>query len=231
MNERQELILETIIQEHVASGIPVSSSILVDKYNLDISSATVRNEMAVLEEQGYIIQPHTSAGRIPTAKAYQWLADRIKGEQTTGQERKSLAGSLSGFDENSFKNTAKILAELSGQGVFWAMHRHHVYYTGITNLLSQPEFMSHNLLYNLSTVIDHLDEIVNDYFEQIVEEPRILIGPDNPFGEFCSAIVFKYKAEEFEGAVGLIAPLRADYEKNLSLIKFIKDILCQKKKK
>ena len=72
MNERRELILKIIINEHVITGSPVGSSVLVDKYKLNMSSATVRNEMAELEEDGYITQPHTSAGRIPTVKCYRY---------------------------------------------------------------------------------------------------------------------------------------------------------------
>ena len=64
MNKRKELILKTIIKEHIKTAQPVGSEGLVDKYDLDISSATVRSEMAELEEAGFIVQPHTSAGRI-----------------------------------------------------------------------------------------------------------------------------------------------------------------------
>ena len=78
MDIRQELILKTIIKEHVRTGAPVGSSFLVDKYKLDISAATVRNEMADLEEDGYIIQPHTSAGRVPTEKAYELYLETIE---------------------------------------------------------------------------------------------------------------------------------------------------------
>ena len=66
MDARKTLILNTIIKEHIKTGAPVGSEVLVGKYKLDISSATVRNEMAELEQAGYIAQPHTSAGRIPT---------------------------------------------------------------------------------------------------------------------------------------------------------------------
>ncbi|MBU4256930.1 DeoR family transcriptional regulator [Patescibacteria group bacterium] len=70
MEKRKQLILYTIIKEHIKTGAPVGSGVLVDKYKLDISPATVRNEMAELENEGLITQPHTSAGRVPTEKAY-----------------------------------------------------------------------------------------------------------------------------------------------------------------
>ncbi|MBA7603155.1 Heat-inducible transcription repressor HrcA [subsurface metagenome] len=70
MTKRQEKIIETIIKEHVRTSKPVSSKILVQKHKLGLSSATIRNEMKELEKAGYLSKPHTSAGRVPTEKAY-----------------------------------------------------------------------------------------------------------------------------------------------------------------
>ena len=70
MTKRQEEIIETIVKEHVRTSKPVSSKILVQKHKLGLSSATIRNEMKELEKAGYLSKPHTSAGRVPTEKAY-----------------------------------------------------------------------------------------------------------------------------------------------------------------
>jgi transcriptional regulator of heat shock response len=70
MTKRQEKIIETIVKEHVRTSKPVSSKILVQKHKLGLSSATIRNEMKELEKAGYLSKPHTSAGRVPTEKAY-----------------------------------------------------------------------------------------------------------------------------------------------------------------
>jgi len=229
MNDRQSTILKTIIAEHIKTGLPVSSSSVSDNYSLNVSSATVRNEMADLEDQGYIVQPHTSAGRIPTEVAYKWFATDLPKLAPDTKATEALAEILNDRVELNFKLAAKALAELSGQAVFWAIHRHNVYYTGLTNLLSQPEFFSQNLIYDLSATIDRLDEIVNDYFDQIQHQTLILVGSDGPFGNFCSSILVKYKVGEHEGAFGLLGPLRQDYQKNIALIKYVSDLLCQKK--
>jgi len=78
--ERQEHILGLIIREYIETVAPISSKALVEKYNLGVSSATVRNEMVVLTEQGYLRQPHTSAGREPTEEGYRYFVQRIVGE-------------------------------------------------------------------------------------------------------------------------------------------------------
>jgi heat-inducible transcriptional repressor len=75
MNDRRALILRAIVGHYVRYGEPVGSKNLVESYNLGVSSATVRNDMAALEEGGYIYQPHTSAGRVPTDAGYRHFVD------------------------------------------------------------------------------------------------------------------------------------------------------------
>ena len=77
LDDRKLAILRAIVSDYVSSQEPVGSRALVERHNLNVSSATVRNDMAVLEEEGYITQPHTSAGRIPTDKGYRLFVDRL----------------------------------------------------------------------------------------------------------------------------------------------------------
>lgn len=81
MTKRQEKIIETIVKEHVRTSKPVSSKILVQKHKLGLSSATVRNEMKKLEKAGYLSKPHTSAGRVPTEKAYRLFIKLLEGKE------------------------------------------------------------------------------------------------------------------------------------------------------
>ena len=222
MDDRKQEILDIIIKEHIKTGAPVGSSIVVDRYRLDISSATVRNEMASLENDGYIAQPHTSAGRVPTEIAYRLYLDNLKEKKINSQNAKVLDQNLGKADEDSFKKTAKELARLSGNAVFWAIHKNNLYYTGISNLLTQPEFAQTNLILDISAVIDRVDEIISEIFEAIKEEPEILIGSNNPFGNFCSTILVKYKKDDNIGLFGILGPMRMDYENNLALVNYIK---------
>ena len=77
LTERQQTVLRLIIQEYVQSALPISSKLITDGFNLGVSSATIRNEMAALEELGYLMQPHTSAGRIPTEKGYRYFVEKL----------------------------------------------------------------------------------------------------------------------------------------------------------
>jgi len=80
LTTRQQAILGLVIREYVAVATPISSKVIVEAYGLGISSATVRNEMARLEESGYLTHPHTSAGRVPTDKGYRYFVERLLGE-------------------------------------------------------------------------------------------------------------------------------------------------------
>ncbi len=221
MDKRKELILYTIINEHVNTGVPVGSNVLVEKYKLNISPATVRNEMATLEEEDYIAQPHTSAGRVPTEKAYKLYNKNLKKKKLGKSEETSLSDSLKKKDEGSFKEAAKVISQLSGNAVFWAFHRNNLYYTGISNLFQQPEFSQIELVYDISQVIDRMDEIIDAVFDKIENEPCVWIGTENPFGDFCGSIIAKYNYEDKEGLLGILGPMRMNYEKNSAIIEYI----------
>lgn len=219
MNERKQLILNIIIEDYIATGQPVASNAIVEKYNLDLSPATVRNEMAELEAEGWITQPYTSAGRIPTEKAYLLFVDSLKTEHLSKKEQ-ALFEDL-GNDEMSAKQTAKKLAQISSLAVIWAFHKNHIYYTGLSNLLQQPEFSQSRLTYDISAVIDRVDEIVDDIFEQVTFDPQILLGRNSPFGPFSGAILSRYKTANGVGMIGILGPLRMDYGKNLARVSYL----------
>ncbi|MDD4900721.1 MAG: hypothetical protein PHS62_01245 [Patescibacteria group bacterium] len=221
MDKRKELILKTIIKEYIKTATPIGSEGLVEKYNLDISSATVRNEMADLEEAGFIIQPHTSAGRIPTEKAYNFYLENLSEKKLSDAEVKLFKEALLKKEEMNFKQAAKMMAKISGNAIFWAFHRHNLYYTGISNLLHQPEFSGADMVYDISALIDRLDEVIGGIFNDLKFGPQIMLGSKNPFGVYCSAVLSKYRLGDETGLVGILGPMRMNYEKNLALVKFI----------
>lgn len=225
ISDRKKFLLETIIKEYVKTATPVSSGMLVDKYKLDISPATVRNEMMELEEEGYIYQPHTSSGRVPTEMSYELFIADFKGTKKIKSLRETeekLLSQLFRRDEAAYKATAKAIAELSSAAVFWAFHKNDLYYTGLSNLFAQPEFRQVNAVCDVSGVIDRLEEIIDEVFEDLAEGEQILIGSKNPFGNFLSAVLVKYKYNNQSGVLGILGPMRMDYERNLALVEFIK---------
>jgi heat-inducible transcriptional repressor len=116
--ERRFEVLRAIVADYVATQEPVGSKALVERHNLGVSSATVRNDMAALEEDGYITQPHTSAGRIPTDKGYRRFVDRISEiKPLSGAERRAIQSFLAGaLDlDDVLRRSVRLLAQLTRQ--------------------------------------------------------------------------------------------------------------------
>src|SRR6187397_1512710 len=117
-DERCFAVLRAIVADYVATHEPVGSKMIVDRHNLGVSSATVRNDMAVLEEEGLIAQPHTSAGRIPTDKGYRLFVDRLSTvKPLSAPEKKAIATLLDGAVDldDVVDRTVRLLAQLTHQ--------------------------------------------------------------------------------------------------------------------
>jgi heat-inducible transcriptional repressor len=224
MDIRSEKILEAIIKEHLKTGSPVGSSMIVDKYKLDVSPATVRNVMSELEEDGFIIQPHTSAGRIPTEKAWNFHIESVRTKKRS-QKNSEYAQTLAEVTPAQAKDAARMMARDSGQAVFWAYSKQDLFYTGISNLLQQQEFSRLNAVQNIAPIIDEIDVIVDEIFDRLQVGVHVLIGSESPFGTFCGSIVSKYRHESRLGMFGMIGPIRMDYERNIRLAESIMDIV------
>src|SRR6204780_2127421 len=118
LDDRKLAVLRAIVEDYVSTNKPVGSRALVDRHSLDVSPATIRNDMAVLEEQGYIVQPHTSAGRIPTDKGYRLFVDRLSGIKPFSKaERRAIETFLAGaYDlDDVVMRTVRLLAQLTRQ--------------------------------------------------------------------------------------------------------------------
>jgi transcriptional regulator of heat shock response len=227
MEKRKEKLLLSVIHEYIKKATPVASKMLAGRGGFKISSATLRNEMADLEEEGYLIQPHTSAGRIPTEAGFNFYLANLpeKNLEIAGKEKKELERAAR-VDEFPEKSLAKVLAELSEEAVILAFGKNDVYYTGLSNLFAKPEFHDQDLVYRIGAVVDHLDEIINEIFEETEEEIKILLGKKNPFSADCGAVVSKYRGKNKKvGLVAVLGPIRMDYGKNIALVREVKDLL------
>ncbi len=116
LDPRKSTILRAIVTEYVANGEPVGSKRVVDVAGLDVSAATVRNEMAALEELGYIAQPHTSAGRVPTDRGYRRFVDELRANPTVDDPRRQLVEELLGSSrdvEDLVARASTVLSQLT----------------------------------------------------------------------------------------------------------------------
>jgi heat-inducible transcriptional repressor len=221
MNTRQQELLNLVINNYVATAEPVGSRFLVSKAGLDWSEATVRNELRELEEQGYLKHPHTSAGRLPTLKGYQYYLSTINFSklQLSKTEGVKLEKSIqiSGEYESARKNLAKTVVELSGETVLIAFSRDFVYYTGLSNLFQKPDFADREIMINISDVFDRCEEVIPDFFDEVEDAPKFFLGKEHPFGEMLSVAAMRF-GKNGESLMALLGPQRMDYKHNYELM-------------
>ncbi|MCZ2846037.1 MAG: hypothetical protein O2U61_06020, partial [Candidatus Bathyarchaeota archaeon] len=162
MTKRQEKILRYIVKEYIKIARPVSSKFLSERYKLNLSSASLRNEMVTLTEQGYLFQPHTSAGRTPTEKAYRFFVDKFCRPKLPSQIEKELREIIleKKREEEILRNIGKFIAATS-KGVSILFKEEEFFWQGLSYLLSQPEF------YNVDEVLEAIEN-----FEMLYESVR-----------------------------------------------------------
>src|SRR3954471_5030841 len=118
LDDRKLEVLRAIVEDYVQTHEPVGSKALVERHRLGVSSATVRNDMAALEEDGYIAQPHTSAGRIPTDKGYRMFVDQLRDvKPLSAAERRAIQRFLTGAIDldDVVSRTVRLLAQVTRQ--------------------------------------------------------------------------------------------------------------------
>ena len=117
LDDRKTAILRAVVEEYIATAQPVGSSHIAASHGVQVSSATVRNDMAFLEQEGYLAQPHTSAGRIPTDKGYRFFVDHLTPNGTLGAADQMKVGEFfdtaTGRLEETLQRTSTLLAQMT----------------------------------------------------------------------------------------------------------------------
>ncbi len=221
MSQRQEKILRAVVEEYAEVASPVGSQLLAKIF--DVSSATIRSEMAELEKLGYIKQPHTSAGRIPTDKGYRYYvnqtAEADEKPRATGGTRALTARIGQGsVPEQTIKNTVDTLVELT-QNLGVATIGNQVYMSGLSNLFGQPEFINSQQVKEVAKLLDNLEPWLR---EAAPNKPlSVYIGKENPIGRTagCSLIISKFRSPYSDKSfIGVLGPTRQSYKEVMNLV-------------
>jgi len=224
MDSRKQELLKLVIESYVDTADPVGSRFLVSNNDLKVSEATVRNEMRDLEQEGYLAQPHTSAGRIPTEKGYQFyiknLLTPVAVKKKTTDEIKGLLRQAKAEDEKRQKKTLAVyVAERTHSAVIVVFGRDSFYYTGISYLFAQPEFRDTVRTVNVSRVFDHLEEHIDDVYDKMNKKDiSVFVGKENPLGSDCGTVGAQSSGGELFLTLG---PMRMNYAKHISMMSYI----------
>lgn len=234
MTERQAALLTALIREYVRAAEPVGSDVLVERYQLPYSSATVRSELAELEGEGFVGHPHASAGRVPTSRGYRYYVDHVA-SPTHRMPRKDverLQESLSALRQEQVRiarRAAKVLAALSGTlAVAGSQETEELHEAGLAGLLEEPEFLRTDLVRDLSHLLDAVEERFDDLTKESAETVHVFIGEENPYAQTQHlALMVRsciYPSGD-RGLLMLIGPTRMRYERNIGLLQGLAELL------
>ena len=228
MTDRQRAILAAIIEQYAEVAVPVGSVTLAKLFG--VSSATVRSEMARLEEAGFIAQPHTSAGRVPTDKGYRAYVNAIteaEASQTTDlpalidRSARAIDARLAHDTraDRAIRGAVDSLVELTGNlGI--ATIGDELYMNGIANLFSQPEFLSGGHVQQVARLLDNLEPWLR---EARPNQPlNVYINSENPVGKTSGAtlIISKFRSPYSDRSyIGVLGPTRQDYARTMRLVR------------
>lgn len=231
LSERYAKLLAGLVEEYIDTARPVGSDALRESLDLDLSPATVRNVLRDLETEGYIFQPHTSAGRIPTDKGYRYYVDHLRGTKMSRREQASIERQFTQLRheyQHLARSTAKLLSLLSRSVVISGIPAaHDTQLAGFTELLEQPEAASQEAVQEVGRIIDALDEYLTQ-FQPTSSGPQVFIGEEIPFinARHTSLVVSDVHPENDQRmTLVLIGPKRMAYQRNVSLLNAVSEIL------
>lgn len=230
LTKRQQDILSAIIESYAEVASPVGSAILAKLFN--VSSATIRNEMATLEKAGYIEQPHTSAGRIPTDKGYRFYVNKVSEDDNKPVVNRSARAIdtriiNAGEPDQAIRSAVKSLVEIT-HNVGLATIGGSLYVRGFANLFAQPEFSAQSTVQQVARLIDNLEPWLR---ETSPNEPlNVFIGHENPIGKSsrASLIISRYESPFSRNSyIGILGPTRQDYRTVMNLVSHTGQMLEQ----
>lgn len=239
MEDRRSLVLRAIIESFIASAEPVGSEHLLHSHGFGVSSATIRNDMAWLEREGFIFQPHTSAGRIPTDEGLRKFVDEIDQTLVNVKVSSALAQQFQKLEQLLAKDAqarmeeklyyaVSVLARLCSCIAFATLPwRGSAYYLGLAHVLKKPEFSQD--VVRASAVVEILED--TQQFLKLLEQLNIggdvsiYIGSENILREMesVSLVATRYSVGQYQGVIGILGPKRMNYGYNIAALNAVRN--------
>ena len=222
MTDRQQKILYAVVEQYAEVASPVGSTLLAKLFN--VSSATIRAEMAELERGGFIKQPHTSAGRVPTDKGYRYYVNSLSENtelalpERRGEKALATRVHSAGAPEHMIRSAVDTLVELT-HNLGLATIGNQLYMSGLSNLFGQPEFIGGAHVQQVARLLDNLEPWLR---EAAPNEPlSVYIGSENPIGRSAGAslIISRFRSPFSDRSyIGTLGPTRQSYREVMTLV-------------
>ncbi len=247
LSDRRQRILRALIEEYVSHAMPVGSRTLTEQYNLGVSSATVRNELSALEEAGFITQPHTSAGRVPTDAGYREFVDDLLASDAFAKKNiqthmaQSLRDSADALDELMRKMSEELTRLTDCLALVGCIDTADAHNTklakkerlGLSSLMRKPEFQESSSLLPLMEILED-DTVYYKVFDEASSSSdgfAIKIGHENADSNLVcvSVVAGVYGTGSNQGVVAVIGPKRMEYENVIRAVRTAQSILNQER--
>ncbi len=231
LSQRQAKILAAIVKLNCEEGQPVASRDLVEKFDFGLSSATIRNEMAALESMGYIRQPHTSAGRVPTDEGFRYfvnqLMDRVKLSMREQETLRTEILKLQAANAEIGRRIAKVLSAHTAQASF-AVFPEEISTVGLSNIMDNHSLLpedAREIAEFFDNIDEYADEMLTNYRD---EQPTTFIGKEltlSKNSDYTMIVSGLQLPSGKKGVIGLIGPKAMQYQKNISLMEYITKLI------
>lgn len=230
LTARQTSLLKTIIDEYIQTADAVGSENLDKKYNLGVSPATIRNEMATLTKSGYLKQPHTSSGRVPTPQAMKFYIDQLMEEKQMSlvdevKAKEEVWDSRGKIDDlmdeatHALANRTKSIAV----GALKDSKRDKFWHAGHSYIFNNPEYAEMAACQNLFSIFEELDKLDRLFFGFGSTSPLdVLFGEELGWKELLPAGIVSthFMVHGQPGALSIIGPARADYSTVIPILRY-----------
>ncbi|KKS92645.1 MAG: Heat-inducible transcription repressor hrcA [Candidatus Collierbacteria bacterium GW2011_GWB1_44_6] len=234
LTERQILIIKTIVEEFTESAEPVGSVALENKYRLGVSPATLRNEMASLEEKGFLSQPHASSGRIPTPLAIKFYVNELmKEKQLSVAEEVGVKSRVwdHRFNRDDLLHEAtKVLAERTKALCVAAFDEGQSFHSGYANIFNAIEFKDLDITREIFYLLDEQARLMDIFGRAAGNNPiHILVGDEMGVSLFqpVSCVFADIHVSGRRGSLGIIGPSRQEYDRNIPFVRYVANLVNQ----
>lgn len=233
IQQRKDLILAITIDHYIESVTPVSSKYIAGRYPEELSTATIRNVLAELEQEGFLTHPHTSAGRIPTQMGYRYYVDHLMKEiklledekGRIKEEYKKQSLELDALLEKTSQVISDVtqytsIISVDGWGNKLICH-------GTNYVVNYPDYQDVQKIKRILTALDEKERLLKVINQDLQKRVDILIGQEISCEEIedCSLVISQYQTKEGTGRMAVLGPTRMDYNRVVSALEYFSQLM------
>ena len=234
LTARETQILKSLIDEYIETAEPIGSESLEKKYNLGISPATIRNEMLALTRMGYLRQPHTSAGRVPTPRAIKFYIDQLMEEKhmSVAEEvkvKEGVSSKRTDVDDLLVEATQELAQATQSLSVAALDDEDKIWHAGYSHIFHCPEFADREATASLFSLLEEVQQMHDLFFKRMTgaSPVEVIFGEELDWPGFypVGVVGTRFEIHGKHGALGIIGPSRLPYARVIPVVRYFRDLI------